>query len=439
MSHDILDSSGNPASTTADAPTTTRRDFVAALGWTALTSVCGSRTADAADAAALIADTPRELQPTGADLGSLLADVERIASRNRPADSFLNGTYRSFDEFQERARRRIFDSILHRPEPVEPRPEVLERRDRGDHVREKIVFSTAPGVRVPAYVLIPKNLQQPAPAMVDLHSHGGMFMFGKEKVMDLGANHPAMTRYHRENYDGRPTATALVRRGYVVITIDALMFGERRVVLDADLASGWDRAKLSLAEIQRLNAQCRTKEATLVKALTFAGATWPGMVFWDDIRTVDYLVSRPEVDPARIGCQGISMGGYRAMFLAALDPRIKAGCIVGFMSTVRPMIHHHVDTHSWVHFLPALHRYLDWPDVASLAAPRSLLVLQCARDGLFPPAGMKESVEKIAAVFGRAGAQKKFTGRFYDEPHHYTRQMQDDAFAWFDRQLGVKS
>jgi hypothetical protein len=145
------------------------------------------------------------------------------------------------------------------------------------------------------------------------------------------------------------------------------------------------------------------------------------------------------VDPARIGCQGISMGGYRAMFLTALDPRIKAGCIVGFMSTVRPMIHHHVDTHSWVHYLPALHRYLDWPDVASLAAPRSLLVLQCARDGLFPPEGMKESVEKIAVVFEHAGAKEKFTGRFYDEPHHYNRQMQDDAFGWFDHQLSGKS
>ena len=52
---------------------------------------------------------------------------------------------------------------------------------------------------------------------------------------------------------------------------------------------------------------------------------------------------------------------------------------------------------------------------------------------------MKESVEKIGAVFDRAGAQEKFTGRFYDEPHHYTRQMQDDAFAWFDRELSVKS
>jgi len=56
------------------------------------------------------------------------------------------------------------------------------------------------------------------------------------------------------------------------------------------------------------------------------------------------------------------MGGYRSIFLSALDEPFKAGCIVGFMSTVRPMLKAHIDTHSWVHFLPGLHRYLDWPE-----------------------------------------------------------------------------
>ena len=132
-------------------------------------------------------------------------------------------------------------------------------------------------------------------------------------------------------------------------------------------------------DVARLNQVCRSKEATIVKALTLAGATWPGVVFWDDMRTVDYLLTRPEVDPRRIGCQGVSMGGYRSLFLAALDARIRAACVVGFMSTTRPMIHAHLDTHSFVHFLPAIHRYLDWPDVASLTAPRSLMVLQWNR------------------------------------------------------------
>src|SRR4029450_7558146 len=115
-------------------------------------------------------------------------------------------------------------------------------------------------MRVPAYVLIPAKLRGPAPAIVDLHSHGGMFLFGKEKIVDLGANHPAMTAYHERNYDGRPTATALVRRGYVVITIDALMFGERRVLMDADRKLGWDRGKYTLEDVAKLNQVCRNKE-----------------------------------------------------------------------------------------------------------------------------------------------------------------------------------
>src|SRR5262249_50852846 len=168
----------------------------------------------------------------------------------------------------------------------------------------------------------------------------------------------------------------------------------------------------------------------------FGGAAWPGVAAWDDLRTVDCLVTRPEVDALRLGCLGISMGGYRAMYLTALDERIAAGCVTGFMSTVRPMLRTHIDTHSWVHFLPELHRYLDWPDLASLAAPRGLLVQQCARDRLFPLEGMRAAVEKIGAVYAKAGVKRRFSGRFYDEPHRFTRAMQEEAFTWLDQQLG---
>lgn len=315
------------------------------------------------------------------------------------------------------------------------RAEVVERVERDTHTRERVVFSTGPHFRVPAYVLVPRNLRGRAPAVVDLHSHGGMFLFGKEKVIDLGPNHPAMVDYQRRNYDGRPTATELVRRGYVVISIDAFMFGERRLILDEDLRYGWDRSRYSLDDVRHLNQKCRAKESTLAKSMTWAGLTWPGVVFWDDISTVDYLASRPDVDPARIGCLGISMGGYRACHLAALDERIAAACVTGFMSTLRPMLRAHVDTHSWVHYVPGLQRYLDLPDVASLHAPKPLLVQQCAQDRLFPPAGMRDAVRKIADAYARAGARDRFVGRFYDAPHQFTRAMQDEAFDWLDRQL----
>jgi dienelactone hydrolase len=380
----------------------------------------------------LPADPPRDLHPTAADLGSAFLDVQRLADESSYPWSFLSDRFGGPDEFKAAAREKILELLLYRPAEVDPQPEVLERVDRGDHLREKVLFSTSPHFRVPAYVLIPKGLQQPAPAIVDLHSHGGMFLFGKEKVVDLGDNHSAMTAYHEQNYDSRPTATALVRRGYVVITIDAFMFGERRTMLDADLHHGWDRSRYSLEDVAHLNQQCRRKETTLAKALAFAGLTWPGLVFWDDTRTVDYLVTRPEVDPRRIGCLGISMGGYRAIYLSALDDRIAAGCIVGFMSTVKSMIQAHLDTHPWVHYLPGLHRFLDLPDVASLAAPRPLLVQQCSQDRLFPPHGMEKAVEKIAAVYKKVGVRDRFVARFYDAPHRFTMGMQEEAFAWFD-------
>jgi dienelactone hydrolase len=412
--------------------TPTRRDFLTAAGLAALGRPLPAEGAEAAPAA----DTPRDLKPTGADLGSLFPEIEKLADDNRYAFSFPGGRFRTFEEFKAAARDKVLELLLYRPDKVDPKAEVLERVERDDHVREKVLFSTGPHFRVPAYVLVPKKLKTPAPAVIDLHSHGGMFLFGKEKVIDLGDNHPAMVAYQENNYDGRPTATALVRRGYVVISIDALFFGERRLLLDADLKYGWDRSKYGPDDVEHLNGKCRARESTLAKGLVLAGATWPGVVCWDDVRTVDYLATRPEVDAKRIGCLGISMGGYRSLYLAALDDRIAAACVAGFFSTVKPMLRAHLDIHSWVHFLPTLHRYLDLPDVLSLAAPRAVLVQQCARDRLFPEAGMKEAVGKTASAYEKAGAKDRFVGRFYDVPHRFTRAMQDDAFAWLDRHLG---
>jgi dienelactone hydrolase len=381
------------------------------------------------------ADPPRELKPDGADMGSLFPDIERLVARNQYPYSFLTNRFRSIEEYRAAGREVVLDALGYRPPAAPAAAEVVDRQDLGEFIREKVLFSTTPDFRIPAYVHIPKGLKGRAPAIVDLHSHGGMFLFGKEKVIDFGRNHPVMTEYHKVNYGGRPTATALVRRGYVVITIDAFMFGERWLMMDDDLKYGWDRSRYSVDDARHLNRRCAEKEDALAKSLCLAGMTWQGIVLWDDMRTVDYLVTRPEVDPKRIGCSGISFGGYRSLYLAGMDDRIAAACVVGFMSTVKPMARRHIDTHSFVHFVPALHRYLDWPDVVALRAPKPLLVQQCRRDELFPLPGMHESVEKIAAIYAKAGAAKRFDSRFYDVPHQFNVAMQEDAFRWFDRHL----
>ena len=120
---------------------------------------------------------------------------------------------------------------------------------------------------------------------------------------------------------------------------------------------------------------------------------------------------------------------------AILDERIAAANVVGFMSTVRPMMRAHIDTHSWVHFPPSIHRYLDLPDVVSMMAPKPLLVQQCTHDGLYPLSGMKDAVKKIGAIYEKVEAAENFSGRFYDTAHRFTRDMQADAFAFFDQHL----
>lgn len=381
------------------------------------------------------ADSPLPA-PTGKfDLGSLFPDVDRLARNNAYPLSFLHQNASSLDAFKAVGRAKVLECFGYRPAPVEPKAEILSRQEFPDFIRQKIVFSTSPQFRVPAYMHIPKNLKEPAPAIVDLHSHGGMFLFGKEKVIDFGKNHATMTGYHERNYGGRPTTTELVKRGYVVITIDAFMFGERRLWLAEDQSLGFDRTKMSPEQIDQLNRKCRGKESTLAKSLIYAGMCWPGIITWDDMRTLDYLVTRPEVDAKRIGCVGVSPGGWRTIFLAGMDERIAAACVVGFMSTVQPMIERHIDTHSFAHFVPGLHQWLDLPDVVSMLAPKPLMVQQCRQDGLFPLSGMEAAVAKIAAVYKKAGIKERFDGRFYDAPHRFDVAMQDDAFAWLDKQL----
>jgi hypothetical protein len=82
-----------------------------------------------------------------------------------------------------------------------------------------------------------------------------------------------------------------------------------------------------------------------------------------------------------------------------------------------------------------VHRYLDLPDIVSMMAPKPLLVQQCIHDGLYPLSGMQESVNRIAAVYEKVGAGSQFAGRFYDTRHRFTREMQSDAFVFFDQQF----
>jgi dienelactone hydrolase len=151
---------------------------------------------------------------------------------------------------------------------------------------------------------------------------------------------------------------------------------------------------------------------------------------------VDYLASRPDVDASRLGCVGLSMGGYRSFLLAALEPRIKVAVDVGWMTSFGAQIRTHVvHTVGFSFHIAGLYRHLDLPDLAALIAPRALLVINGARDSLFAPDGVDAAFKKIEACFHKAGVAERQQCRLYDTPHEFNRQMQLDAWAWTARWL----
>jgi len=121
------------------------------------------------------------------------------------------------------------------------------------------------------------------------------------------------------------------------------------------------------------------------KTIFAAGATWPGILVWDDMRSVDYLCHRPEVDAKRIGCLGLSIGGLRTAYLIAADARIKVACVAGWMTEFRTQLRNYLRSHTWMVYIPGLYPSLDLADAAAMTAPGALLVQQCDRDNLYPP------------------------------------------------------
>jgi dienelactone hydrolase len=384
----------------------------------------------------LASKPPARLQPTSAPsnaphIGSLYPFVQKQADRSPLELSYLHARFQQLAPWQKIARARVLECLSYSPPPVSPAPEIIRRTDRGDHIEEYLTFQTTPDLRVPGYVLIPKKAPLPAPGLVVLHCHGGAYVWGKEKVVAVDNEHAVLSEFKDRLYEGTSIATELVKRGYVVITIDMFYWGERRMLLDGDPPSFGAPQGMTSREVEEFNRRSSQNEQLVARTLMTAGVTWPGVVLWDDLRTLDYLASRPEVDRRRLGCVGLSVGGYRSFLLAALDERIKAAVDVGWMTAYASNIRRNViNTVGFTFHIPGLYRYLDLPDLAALIAPRSVLVMNGSKDTLFPRDGVEKAFQKIESCFRKAGVPDRQRCRWYDVPHLFNREMQAEAWEW---------
>lgn len=297
-------------------------------------------------------------------------------------------------------------------------PQIIEEIDRGSYVARKVVFNVTAESRVLGLLLIPKG-QGPFPAALMLHDHGSKFDIGKEKFIEPWGDEAKLKsaqEWAGKFFSHRFPGDELAKRGYVVFATDALGWGDR-----------------SVPGFQRESQQA------LASNLFNLGSSYAGIVAQEDVRASQFLASMPEVDKRHVAAVGFSMGAFRAWQVAALSDAITAAVADCWMATMQGLMVPGNNQLRGQSAFPMLHpgvgRYLDYPDIAGLAAPKPMLVYAGEADTLFPVESVKAAFAQMQKIWTANRAADKLETRFWPLGHVFVQARQDAAFDWMDKQF----
>jgi dienelactone hydrolase len=362
-----------------------------------------------------------------------------------PQLSFRRNDWQDLNTWRSEAMKKTLE-LVSKPD-ITCKPEVsINRKYQYDGLDiEELSWQLPYGEITEAYLLKPAGMKGKMPAVLGLHDHAAKKYFGKRKITRTDDEiHPMMKDHQRDYYEGVAWANAIARRGYVVLVHDTFTFGSRRVMFKDMQEIPWGYCKTTgmsddnpedIENINAYNTWSGEHEHIMAKSLFCAGVTWPGVFLFEDQCALDILSDRDEVDPERLGCAGLSGGGLRTVYLGGLDHRIKCAVCVGFMSTWSDFLLNKSYTHTWMTYTPLLPKYLDFPEILGLRVPLATMTLSNNEDGLYTLSEMKRADNILAEVFAKAGVKDHYSGKFYPGDHKFDKEMQKDAFDWFDKWL----
>ena len=324
------------------------------------------------------------------DMGIYYEMLDAIAA-TPPSLSFLSGKWPDLETWKSKARAKVLELLAFEPPNVQLNPSIEARHYEEGVVVEEISYEMPYGPRAHGLFLYPKEAGSELPAVVALHDHGEFFYYGKEKLVSF-PNEPVVLREYRDKYyGGRSWATALAKRGFAVLAVDSFLWGSRKIPIGSmneELQKKFEGVGPESEEyIRKYNEFWASNECVLVvDSILNSGTSWPAIFAYEDRRSIDYLLTRSEIDANRIGCGGLSMGGLRTIFLAGLDKRVRCAFCVGFMTTMRGVLRNKIRCppgHGLLMYVPELFKLLDLPDVISIRTPAPLMVQYNEEDELF--------------------------------------------------------
>lgn len=356
---------------------------------------------------------------------------------DQPQLSYLKQPQPDLDAWRDTGRAKL-QELMSFDAPITPQNvRIIEKIQKDGYTRALLKYDIAPGRSCEAFLLIPDNLAAPVPGILALHDHGGFYYYGKEKIVQTENPLPCLQEHIKASYEGRTYADELAKMGFVVLAPDAFYFGSQRLNV-GELSNQYTGELTNLEPgsdeyIRKFNIICGKQEELVAKSIFLSGSNWTGIMMHSERVALTYLCSRPEVAGRKIGCIGLSIGGFRSAFLFGLDPRIDAGVDVGWMTTFQDILGNYLWCHTWMIYVPNLSNYFDLPDVAALNAPKPFMVINCSRDELFPMNGMRAAEAKLKKIYSTIGKPDNFVCEFYDVPHSFPIQAQNSAIKWFEK------
>ena len=301
---------------------------------------------------------------------------------------------------QEFVRKTLLDIVGPFPAKTPLNPRVTGIIVKEGYKVENIIYESRPGFYVTSSLFIPDALKEKAPAVIYCSGHSDL----------AGYRYPAYQH----------VILNLVKKGFIVFAYDPVGQGERAEYYDP----GTGKSDALISE---------THSYSGVQAF-ITGSSQAQYVIWDGIRAVDYLLTRKEVDPERIGMTGRSGGGTQTAYIAAMDNRIKVAAPENYITNFTRLIETAGPQDAEQNMLNVIARGIDMADYLEVRAPRPTLMITTTRD-MFSIQGAIETAKEAARIYKAYGRADQFRMITDDSVHASTQKNREAMYAFFQKYL----
>lgn len=310
-------------------------------------------------------------------------------------------TREGWEQQQAKVREKLMEIVGPFPEKTPLNPQVTRIIDKGWYRVEHVIFESQPGLYVTSSLFIPKSLEKNEKAPVVLYASGHS---------DAG-------------YRGGYTRIILnlVKKGFVVFAWDPIGQGERKQYIDPSTGKSIVGGP--------------TREHLYAALPTFlTGSSLARHVIWDGIRAVDYLLTRKETDPDRIGITGRSGGGFQSLYIPAFDERIHATAPENHVTNCTRIMQKIGPRDGEQNLYHMFANRIDHPDLLAVRAPKPTLIIATAND-IFNIDGTRETYNEVASVYKAFGKEQDFMMVEDIAGHASTRDNNEAIYAFFQKYL----